>query len=431
MANLFLPEIVGADHYLSGPQICGPELTVVKDEHGFFISVTKDASGVGEGALSLYVHTENRFDPALPSVVVFDGGPGLASHDEAFPGLRGWNVIRFDQRGLGCSRPRDYATYRDLALYSSEATARDAENVRQFLRISKWAVYGSSYGTVPATIYASQFAATTMSLTLEGVIAGGGPELWNGSTQRRLLQQLLNDLPITVLRELNQFATKYHVADYWFSAFARQQMGRNHGLEALRNGLLNFATIADRIAKELRAAGRDPFVPRTPAGILAVEDPLIFAALACRELGLANPRSAIYDSLRAGRLSPSFAVMPSTTVCAPLGIADDAAKIYRAEQFPVRVPVTYFQGAEDGETDSDFALAHFKSSRQGPGQILLLRHGGHSPSQELLAEPGPLRELQLGLFTKALRGERIGPEDVRSFNARGDEHWDLTASAAP
>jgi proline iminopeptidase len=242
------------------------------------------------------------------------------------------------------------------------------------------------------------------------------------------LQQLLNGLPAAVVRELNQFAAKYQVVDYWFSVFARRQMGRNHGLEALRNGLLNFAAIADRIAKELRTVDRDPLVPQTRAEIFAVEDPLVFAALACRELGLVNPRSAIYDSLRTGRLSPSFAVMPSTTVCAPLGIADDAAKIYRAEQFPVRVPVTYFQGAEDGETDSDFAFAHFKSSRQGAGQILLLRHGGHSPGQELLSEPGPLRELQLGLLTKALRGQRIGPEDVQPFDARGDEHWDLTVA---
>lgn len=93
----------------------------------------------GEGAPCLFVH----------------GGPGSTSYYyEAMAGApiieQKLQMIYFDQRGSGRS---DSAQNRD---YRLERMVKDMEEIRQFLRIKKWAVMGHSFGGILVTNYALQ-----------------------------------------------------------------------------------------------------------------------------------------------------------------------------------------------------------------------------------------------------------------------------------
>jgi proline iminopeptidase len=143
-----------------------------------FLPVPVDYRDPSKGTTDLYFSTSRKFDPTLPTMIFFSGGPGGASH---YQGHKQWqelnslrvNIIQFDQRGIACSRPATEVVYMDSQFYSSENTARDADELRKLFNVDKVSVYGLSYGTVPATIYASLFESSTKSLILEGVVYSG------------------------------------------------------------------------------------------------------------------------------------------------------------------------------------------------------------------------------------------------------------------
>jgi proline iminopeptidase len=57
------------------------------------------------------------------------------------------NVVQFDQSGIACSRPTTEIMYKNPQFYSSENTARDADEIRKSLGANKITAYGISYGT--------------------------------------------------------------------------------------------------------------------------------------------------------------------------------------------------------------------------------------------------------------------------------------------
>lgn len=422
-ASLFLPTILREENYIAGEKLCAISSLEVQEEHGFFVQVPIDYKEPLKGSTSLYVHTNKPFRPEQPSLIFFDGGPGLPSHMDFIQDLPGWNIIRFDQRGVACSRPATYRQYRDVSFYSSENTAKDAELIRRAMKIKTWSVFAGSYGTVPATIYASWFPKATRSLTLEGVVFSGEEELWGGAHRRKLLQHLLNTSSLETRQELDAFTKDSQLPAYWFSAIANAQMLNNHGLRDFRQKLVNFSSIRPQVTEQFKAAMASPADPVEREDILSIEDSMVFAAIACKELSMASPQTAVFDDLLDGKLVPSKHVQTAKTVCQPAGISHKPDTVFSALKYPVTVPVTYFQGAHDGATTSTYAIDHYKKVRRGKGQILILRHGGHTPNLEILAGDGPQRELQQEFFLNALRGEMIAPSQIEKFNATGEERW--------
>jgi pimeloyl-ACP methyl ester carboxylesterase len=127
----------------------------------------------------------------LPWLVFFQGGPGFGSPrptDTSAPGWIGravkeYRVLLLDQRGTGRSTPisyqslarfnapQDQADY--LKLFRADNIVRDAEWIRQEMKIDRWSVLGQSYGGFCVTTY--------LSLAPEGLreafITGGLPPI--------------------------------------------------------------------------------------------------------------------------------------------------------------------------------------------------------------------------------------------------------------
>ncbi|MGJ8627235.1 MAG: prolyl aminopeptidase [Sulfitobacter sp.] len=142
---------------------------------------------VGQGH-SVYV--EQCGNPDGIPVVVLHGGPGggcSASMRRYFDPAK-YQVILFDQRGCGRSRP--HASVIDNTSWHLVA---DIELIRATLGIDSWIVFGGSWGATLALIYAQSHPDMVRQLVLRGVFLmtqseldwfyGGGagkfwPEVW-------------------------------------------------------------------------------------------------------------------------------------------------------------------------------------------------------------------------------------------------------------
>lgn len=127
-------------------------------------------------------------DQDLPWLVYFQGGPGFPSpRADAQSGwlkaaLQQYRVLLLDQRGTGLSTP---ITHQTLEGMSSEAQAqylchfradsivKDAEVIRQYFNIDKWAIMGQSFGGFCSLTYLSLYP----NRLLKSYITGGIPPL--------------------------------------------------------------------------------------------------------------------------------------------------------------------------------------------------------------------------------------------------------------
>jgi proline iminopeptidase len=92
---------------------------------------------------------------AIP-VVYVHGGPGSGCHPgarETFDPDR-YNVVFFDQRGCGRSRPLAREPDADLSTNTTQHLIRDMEMIREHVGVEKWAVAGFSWGSTLGLAYA-------------------------------------------------------------------------------------------------------------------------------------------------------------------------------------------------------------------------------------------------------------------------------------
>ncbi|MCA8950847.1 MAG: prolyl aminopeptidase, partial [Planctomycetes bacterium] len=129
-------------------------------------------------AIEPFAHGELAVDP--PHVLYWErcgkpdgepilfvhGGPGAGATptDRRFFDPEHFQIVLFDQRGCGRSRPigeLDGNTTADLVA--------DIERLREHLGIERWHVFGGSWGSTLALAYAEAFPAPVKSLTLRGI----------------------------------------------------------------------------------------------------------------------------------------------------------------------------------------------------------------------------------------------------------------------
>ena len=109
-----------------------------------------EESGNAEGIPVLFVH----------------GGPGSGCDARArsfFDPLR-YRIIAFDQRGAGQSTP-----HAELQGNDSGALVEDMEQIREYLGIEQWLLFGGSWGTTLSLIYAQAHPERVLALIMRGV----------------------------------------------------------------------------------------------------------------------------------------------------------------------------------------------------------------------------------------------------------------------
>lgn len=136
------------------------------------------------------VYVEQCGHPAGLPVLVVHGGPGGGCSPvmRRFFDPAVYRIILFDQRGCGRSRPQA-----SVAANTTWHLVADMERIRAELGLSRWLLFGGSWGATLALIYAQTHPGRVAHLILRGVFLmtraeldwfyGGGagrffPELW-------------------------------------------------------------------------------------------------------------------------------------------------------------------------------------------------------------------------------------------------------------
>ncbi len=113
---------------------------------------------------TLYV--EECGNPGGLPVIFLHGGPGVGCepmHRRFFDPQR-YRIVLFDQRGCGRSMP-----HAELEENTTLHLVADIEAIRQRLGIDRWLVFGGSWGSTLALIYAQTHPERVLGLVLRGV----------------------------------------------------------------------------------------------------------------------------------------------------------------------------------------------------------------------------------------------------------------------
>ncbi|MDH5391965.1 MAG: prolyl aminopeptidase [Gammaproteobacteria bacterium] len=112
------------------------------------------------------LYLEESGNPDGIPVVFLHGGPGANSEPlhRRFFDPRKYRIILFDQRGCGQSLP-----HASLLHNTSQDLVQDMERIRAVLEIDKWVVFGGSWGSTLALLYAQSHASHVLGLVLRGI----------------------------------------------------------------------------------------------------------------------------------------------------------------------------------------------------------------------------------------------------------------------
>lgn len=107
-------------------------------------------------------------------VLVVHGGPGAGCSEKMrrFFDPEQYHIIIFDQRGAGRSSPHAETEHNDNA-----AVLADMELIRQRYGISRWVLFGGSYGATLSLLYAQAHPEKVAGLILRGVFLGREQDL--------------------------------------------------------------------------------------------------------------------------------------------------------------------------------------------------------------------------------------------------------------
>lgn len=116
---------------------------------------------------TLYV--EECGNPKGDPVVFLHGGPGgsISEKCRRFFDPEHYRIILFDQRGCGKSTP--FAELRENDIFR---LVEDMEKIREHLKIEKWQVFGGSFGSTLALVYAIHHPERVKNLILRGIFLG-------------------------------------------------------------------------------------------------------------------------------------------------------------------------------------------------------------------------------------------------------------------
>ena len=112
------------------------------------------------------VHFECCGNPEGLPVVFLHGGPGggISEDYRQYFDPKKWNVILFDQRGCGKSKP-----FAELKENTTWDLVSDIEKIREELGIEKWVVFGGSWGSTLSLAYGTSHPERCLGFILRGI----------------------------------------------------------------------------------------------------------------------------------------------------------------------------------------------------------------------------------------------------------------------
>lgn len=120
------------------------------------------------------IHIEQSGNPKGAPIIFLHGGPGGGISDiqrQLFDPNK-YNVILFDQRGCGRSKPNAC-----ISNNTPHHLVDDIEQIRSHLNISNFHLFGGSWGSTLALLYAIQYPDRVRSMFLRGIFLGSQSEI--------------------------------------------------------------------------------------------------------------------------------------------------------------------------------------------------------------------------------------------------------------
>jgi proline iminopeptidase len=146
--------------------------------HSVHHSLYPDSFPRASGKLPLDgLHTmywEECGNPAGVPILFIHGGPGGGSlpHHRRFYDPAFWRIVLYDQRGAGRSTP--VAELRDN---TTAHLVDDIERLREHLHVDRWVLFGGSWGSTLALLYATAHPDRVLGLVLRGIFLATAAEI--------------------------------------------------------------------------------------------------------------------------------------------------------------------------------------------------------------------------------------------------------------
>ena len=112
------------------------------------------------------IYVEECGVPDGTPVLFIHGGPGsgLMPYHRTFFDPEQYRIILFDQRGCGQSHP-----HAELQANTTQDLIKDMESIRKHLGVSRWMLFGGSWGATLGLLYAEHYPENVLAMILRGV----------------------------------------------------------------------------------------------------------------------------------------------------------------------------------------------------------------------------------------------------------------------
>jgi proline iminopeptidase len=303
---------------------------------------------------------------------VIPGGAGAPSIGYApgavFPPT--FNVIYTDVRGVGCNINADNPFTPDAL--TTEYFSRDVLSIVQVLGLRKYVLFGVSYGTVQATVMANiaqnEGIQTPSALVLEGISGHWSITARNVLDLNKEWTRTKALLPASVADSFSRTPLPLGLSSAdWYSflfstlnAGTTPQWGNNaaHYLRPLGSSDPDVVAQAAIDIKNKIDGIKTGFPPETVR---------LATILHCTETA---------GSVYAKDFVNGEIVNTGQDACPQWGLG--FVHPYDSAQYPVTVPIYYFEGSEDPDTSPENALYHFNHQTQANRLFNLVWGGGHT-----------------------------------------------------
>lgn len=141
-------------------------------------------------------------------ILFLHGGPGVGFQDKhkRFFDPKVWNVILFDQRGSGRSKP-----FASIKNNSTQDLIKDITKLLEFLEIEKTVLFGTSWGATLALVYAISHPEKVLGLIIGSVYLGTKDDstyLWGGGIKDAMpdiWERFVSGVPMNEIGNIIQY----------------------------------------------------------------------------------------------------------------------------------------------------------------------------------------------------------------------------------
>lgn len=364
------------------PQGLPPECTT-SEVHHYDLPIYWGQTGSPTFTYYFQVQSATVGTPSTaPIGIMINGGAGAPSIGYAsgtvFPPT--FNVINTDVRGVGCNI-NSANPFKSDAL-TTEYFSRDVLSIVQVLRLQQYVLYGVSYGTVQATVMANmarnEGIQAPTAVVLEGILGNWQlnvsdvPDLNNAWTKATAL------IPASVVATLSQSAQPFGIPTNDWTTFLSDTL--NQG---------TTPTLGNSTAHYLTPLGSaDPTVVAQAKAVIQGRVVEIRAGIKPEMFRLATVLhcTETEGSVHATDFVNGRFVETGSDLCPGLGLR--FIKPYDSAQYPVDVPIYYFEGGDDPSTNPQSAKYHFDHQTRADRLFTLIGGGGHTALSRTLREAG-------------------------------------------